>query len=275
MARFTNGVFSLINSLIMILGLVSIGASVYLRLHHSSSLCQKALQLPLFILGASLFVVSLLGLIGSCCEKTIWIKIYSFFNFLLIVGLLCFTIFAFLVTNKGAGKALSGMGYKEYRLGDYSNWLKNHFVNANNWDEIRSCLMDAHVCQTLVSTDPRVNQQVLDFYKTKLSPLQSGCCKPPTRCGFEYKNATFWIVPKSGVAVQDPDCTTWSNEQNKLCYDCNSCKGGFLFNIKKEWRMLAIVLIFITIFLIILYSLSCCAISSINRSHSKYSKFGP
>ncbi|KAJ6868662.1 hypothetical protein NC651_033674 [Populus alba x Populus x berolinensis] len=274
MARISNGVFTFINSLILILGLVSIGASAYLMMHHSSSLCQKALQLPLFLLGVSLFVVSLLGLIGSFCEQTFWIKIHSCFNFLLIVGLICFTVFAFIVTNKGAGKALSRIGYREYRLGDYSNWLKNHFVNQNNWDEIRSCLMDAHVCQTLdIHSD--VNQQVADFYKTKLSPVQSGCCKPPADCGFEYKNATFWIVPESGPAVQDSDCNTWSNNQNKHCYDCNSCKAGFLANIKKEWRILAIVLIFITVFLIIVYSLGCCAIRSIHQSHSKYSKFGP
>ncbi|KAG5222798.1 tetraspanin [Salix suchowensis] len=227
--------------------------------HHSSSLCQKALQLPLYILGVSLFVVSFLGLIGSCCEKTFWIKIYSCFNILLIVGLICFTIFTFVVTNKGAGKVLSKIGYREYRLGDYSNWLKNHFVNQKNWDQIRSCLIDAHVCHDIHSG---VNQQ-------------SGCCKPPTNCGFEYKNATFWIAPGSGPDVQDSDCTTWSNNQNKYCYDCNSCKGGFLATIKKEWRILAIVLIFVTIFLIILYSLSCCAIRSIHQSHSKYSKFGP
>ncbi|KAJ6875192.1 hypothetical protein NC652_034810 [Populus alba x Populus x berolinensis] len=176
MARISNGVFTFINSLILILGLVSIGASAYLMMHHSSSLCQKALQLPLFLLGVSLFVVSLLGLIGSLCEQTFWIKIHSCFNFLLIVGLICFTVFAFIVTNKGAGKALSRIGYREYRLGDYSNWLKNHFVNQNNWDEIRSCLMDAHVCQTLVIHSD-VNQQVADFYKTKLSPVQ---CKTLT-----------------------------------------------------------------------------------------------
>ncbi|KAJ6759696.1 TETRASPANIN-8 [Salix purpurea] len=169
MARISNGVFTVINSLILILGLVSIGASAYLMTHHSSSLCQKALQLPLFILGVSLFVVSLLGLIGSCCEKTFWIKIYSCLNFLLIVGIICFTIFTFVVTNKGAGKVLSKIGYREYRLGDYSNWLKNHFVNQKNWDQIRSCLIDAHVCHDIHSG---VNQQVADFYKAKLSPVQ-------------------------------------------------------------------------------------------------------
>uniref|UniRef100_A0A9I9DJC2 Uncharacterized protein n=1 Tax=Cucumis melo TaxID=3656 RepID=A0A9I9DJC2_CUCME len=59
--------------------------------------------------------------------------------FILILLLFVFTISAFTVTNKAAGKVLSNKGYKEYRLGDYSNWLQNRVRNNKDWDRIKNC----------------------------------------------------------------------------------------------------------------------------------------
>ena len=98
--------------------------------------------------------------------------------------------------------------------------------------------------------------------------LQFGCCKPPEYCGFTMKNATFWEVPKKGPAVNESDCMKWSNEQNKLCYDCNSCKGGVLSNIRDQWKRLttfnAVMLVIITS----IYVLGCYAIRN-NRSDAR------
>ncbi|KAA8542330.1 hypothetical protein F0562_023534 [Nyssa sinensis] len=182
--------------------------------------------------------------------------------FLLIAGLLCFTVFTVIVTNKGVGEAISGRGYKEYRLGDYSHWLQNYVINEKHWEKIKSCLIDAQVCKSLGEAR---HESAADFYKSSLSPTESGCCKPPTSCGFEYQNATFWTVPKSGPAVPDGDCKTWSNNQTVLCFDCQSCKAGVLANIKKEWRQLAIINAGILVFIIVVYSIGCCALRN-NRS---------
>lgn len=103
--------------------------------------------------------------------------------------------------------------------------------------------------------------------------LQSGCCKPPVECGFEFKNSTNWTVPKSGPAVPDSDCNTWSNQQNELCFNCNSCKAGFLGNIKQQWKNLLIFNICLIVFVIIVYSTGCCA-SRNNRISRKYNRYG-
>ena len=50
--------------------------------------------------------------------------------FLLILGLFILTIFTFAVTGKGGGEALPGKEYKEYRLGDYSKWLRKSVDNT-------------------------------------------------------------------------------------------------------------------------------------------------
>ncbi|KAK9278408.1 hypothetical protein L1049_027973 [Liquidambar formosana] len=269
MFRVSNIVIGILNFFTLILSIASLGGSVWFHFQGETE-CQRVLQNPLLVLGVFLFVVSLLGLFGSWCRVTVLMWLYLFVMFFFILGLICFTVFAIVITNKGVGKAISERGFKEYRLGDYSHWLQKYVVNEGNWVEIQSCLVDAKVCRSLGNGG--VHQKASDFYLTHLSPTQSGCCKPPTYCGFEFKNATYWTVPKSGPAVPDTDCTTWSNDQSKLCYDCKSCKGGVLANIKNEWRSLTILNVCIILFLIIVYTTGCCAYRN-NREDNKYNRY--
>jgi len=106
-------------------------------------------------LGVLLLVLSLTGLAGALCLASclLWL-------FLLILLLFAFTVFAFVVTNRGAGWVVSGRGYKEYRLGDYSTWMQRRVEDSQNWAKIRSCLQDGEVCQKLAgssstATSPR------------------------------------------------------------------------------------------------------------------------
>ncbi|MQM22401.1 hypothetical protein Taro_055452 [Colocasia esculenta] len=97
----------------------------------------------------------------------------------------------------------------------------------------------------------------------KISP--SGCCKPPTECNLSYEGPTKW----SGTSnSSNPDCTTWKNDQTLLCYDCQSCKAGVLANLKKDWKKVAAVNIVFLIFLIIVYSVGCCAFRNSRRDNS-------
>ncbi|KAJ8563171.1 hypothetical protein K7X08_031623 [Anisodus acutangulus] len=93
----------------------------------------------------------------------------------------------------------------------------------------------------------------------------SSCCKPPTYCGFEFTNATYWTMPKAGPAVPDSDCKTWSNSQNELCFNCQSCKASHIETIQKNWNKMALFNFCIFVFIIIIYSVGCCALRN-NRS---------
>ncbi|KAF8400445.1 hypothetical protein HHK36_013743 [Tetracentron sinense] len=264
MFKVSNNLIGILNLVTFLLSIPILGGGIWLS-HRASTDCEKFLEKPIIALGVFLLVVSLAGLIGACCRVSWLLWAYLLVMFLLIVLLFCFTIFAFVVTNKGAGEVASGRGYKEYRLGDYSNWLQNRVNSNKNWNKIRSCLQDGKVCKSLADD---ANNGFEDFYKKHLSPIQSGCCKPPSDCGFTYMSATVWTKP-ANVTSTNPDCTTWDNDAKALCFDCKSCKAGVLDNLKRDWKKVAVVNIIFLIFLVVVYSIGCCAFRN-NRDDNGY-----
>lgn len=269
MVRFSNNVVGILNFITFVLSIPILGAGIWLA-NRASTDCEKFLEKPVIVIGVFLMLVSIAGLIGACCRVSWLLWVYLLAMFLLIILLFCFTVFAFVVTNKGVGEVVSNRGYKEYRLGDYSHWLQKRVENTANWKNIRSCIMDAKVCQSLA--DDSKSKAAATFFQENLSPIQSGCCKPPTSCGFNYVTPIYWTGTAN--ATSNADCMTWSNNVTQLCYDCNSCKAGVLANLKHDWRKVAAVNIVMLIFLIIVYSIGCCAFRN-NRHDNSYGKGYP
>ncbi|GLJ14765.1 hypothetical protein SUGI_0239470 [Cryptomeria japonica] len=256
MVRFSNSIVGLLNLVTFVLSIPILGGGIWLATKADTD-CEKFLQWPMIATGGFLLIVSLVGFVGACCRVTWLLWLYSAVMFLLILLLFCFTVFAFVITNKGAGRVVSGRGYKEYQLGDYSNWLQNRVNKSSNWNKIKSCLQDAKVCKSLA--DDSANEAAEQFYKRNLSPTQSGCCKPPASCNFVYGNATYWTPSTTSSTTTDTDCNKWSNVQDQLCYNCDSCKAGVIANLKHDWHKIAILNIVVLIALIVVYSIGCCA----------------
>ncbi|XP_062164005.1 tetraspanin-8-like [Alnus glutinosa] len=265
MFRVSNNLVGLLNLLTFVLSIPILAGGIWLS-HQANSECERWLEKPVIVLGVFLMVVSLAGLVGACCKVSWLLWFYLLVMFLLILLLTVFTIFAFAVTNKGAGQVVSGRGYKEYRLGDYSNWLQKRVNNNKNWNKIKSCLHDSKVCSNFANK--YVNISAGEFYTEHLSALQSGCCKPPNDCDFTYVNATEWTKP-AVVNSTNPDCNTWDNASADLCYSCESCKAGLLDNIKSNWKKVAVLNVIFLVFLIIVYSVGCCAFRN-NRKDNAY-----
>lgn len=268
MVRLSNNLVGILNFLTFLVSIPILGAGIWLS-NRASTDCEKFLEKPVIALGVFLMIVSLAGLIGACCRVNWLLWLYLVVMFLLILLLFCFTIFAFVVTNKGAGEALSGKGYKEYRLGDYSNWLQKRVSNTKNWNRIRSCLYDGKVCQSLADANTSTASQ---FFAEHLSPIQSGCCKPSNDCNFTYVSPTVWTKPADNTTYANPDCNTWNNDPTKLCYDCQSCKAGVLDNIKSDWKKVAVVNVVFLIVIIVIYSIGCCAFRN-NKEDYAYPRY--
>ena len=103
-----------------------------------------------------------------------------------------------------------------------------------------------------------------NFFFFFIWSVQSGCCKPPTECGYVYVNETVWTTG-NGMVGSNSDCYSWSNDQGQLCYSCNSCKAGVLASLKKSWRKVSVINIVILIILVIVYVVACAAFRNNRR----------
>ncbi|CAK9140292.1 unnamed protein product [Ilex paraguariensis] len=267
MVRLSNNLVGILNILTFLLSIPILAGGIWLS-RQANTECERFLEKPVIALGVFLMVVSLAGIIGACCRVSWLLWFYLLVMFLLIVLLFCFTIFAFVVTNKGAGEVVSERGYKEYRLGDYSNWLQKRVNSQKNWNRIKSCLQDSKVCRSLI--DDGSNTPAETFYKEHLSALQSGCCKPLDDCNFTYVTPTNWT--KTAKGSTNPDCVAWDSDPSILCYNCQSCKAGLLDNIKSDWKKVAVLNFIFLVFLIVVYSIGCCAFRN-NREDNAWKRY--
>ncbi|KAL1566403.1 tetraspanin-8-like [Salvia divinorum] len=256
MVRASNGMIIALNVATMAVALSAMGFSLWFHVRDGSQ-CQRILKTPLLVVGVALLVVAAAGLVGAITGSSPVMWAYLFMLLGLIVSLVVFTIFTVMVTNRGVGRAVSGQGVGDHRLGNYSKWLQRYVVNARNWDEIKSCMIDAGVCKLAA------NVKTGDIY----NPIVSGCCKPPGYCGMERRNASYWVMPKKrGAAASEPDCKAWSNKAEEMCYGCDACKKAVLRNIRREWKMVALINMGIIVVVTVVYSIGCCALRN-NRFH--------
>lgn len=219
MARLSHGLLGALNLVTLLLSLPVLCAGVYFLMRAATE-CERALQIPVIAFGCALLLLSLVGLAGACGRRgaaTPFLWVYVAFMFLLVVAVFAFTLFAFVVTNWGAGSAVSGRGYKEYRLGDYSGWLQARIAEPETWRRVESCLSQARVCSG--GLRGAVGQDAMKFYRQHLSPIQVQCdqlinrlaCRPETTANtttreFSYVlacNGAVWLLQAAGV-VQVP-----------------------------------------------------------------------
>ncbi|XP_071689248.1 tetraspanin-15-like [Rutidosis leptorrhynchoides] len=132
-------------------------------------------------------------------------------------------------------------------------WLKVMVNNDNNWNAIESCIYNSRTCQDMAIQASIVTSD--DFPRRHLSPIQSGCCIPPSICDMKYVNTTYWErkiqVSTSLNEPYDIDCDSWQNSVTKLCYRCYTCKKGFITTLKRKWYWLGVFLVVVTVLLIV------------------------
>lgn len=248
----SNSIIALLNFFAILCSFPIIGAGIWLASKPDNA-CIHVFRWPIVILGVLVLLVALAGFVGAFWNRQGLLAFHLFCMVVLIVVLLVVLILSFVVTRKDGSYMVPGRAYKEYRLDGFSDWLRNRVTSSGNWAKIRTCLADSDVCTKLGQSYGTADQ----FFSAHISPLQSGCCKPPTVCGFSYVNPTFWVNPTNQVA--DTDCYVWNNDQTQLCYSCNACKAGLLGNLRKEWRKANVILIVSVVVLIWVYIIGCSA----------------
>eukprot|EP00245_Coleochaete_scutata_P004125 TRINITY_DN16387_c0_g1_i1.p1 TRINITY_DN16387_c0_g1~~TRINITY_DN16387_c0_g1_i1.p1 ORF type:complete len:284 (-),score=40.08 TRINITY_DN16387_c0_g1_i1:763-1614(-) len=247
----SNAIITYLNAFTMVLALPIIAVGIWLTTQTGSE-CAKFLQAPVLFIGVFILFISFIGYFGSHLRITFLLWVYLFTMAMLIILLAAFTIFTFLVTLPGKGHTVQGQAFKEYRLKDYSPWLSERFNQTSTWNSIKSCTLKEGYCKRL-DHEYKTREE---YFNGKLSPLESGCCKPPAECGFTSENATVWSAPRA-MGANNSDCYIYTND--KFCEDCSSCKGGFVSFIQKEWRIAFVVQLTVLIALLVIYCTGCCA----------------
>ncbi|TKY60601.1 Tetraspanin-10 protein [Spatholobus suberectus] len=222
-----------INFLTMLLAIVVIIFGVWMSTHHDG--CRKSLTLPVIGLGAVIFLISVVGFLGALKNISILLWVYLIMLFFVLVGILVFTVLVFIVTNNGSGHSVTGLRYKEYQLQDFSSWFLKELNNSHNWEKLKVCLVKSEDCNNLSKKYKTLNQ----YKSAKLTPIEAGCCRPPSQCGYPAVNASYYDLTFHPVSPNN-DCTRYKNSRAIKCYDCDSCKAGVAQYMKTEWRVVAI-----------------------------------
>ncbi|XP_014507715.1 tetraspanin-10 isoform X1 [Vigna radiata var. radiata] len=251
-----------INFLTMLLAIVVIIFGVWMSTHHDG--CRKSLTLPVIGLGAVIFLISVVGFLGALKDISILLWVYLITLFIVLVGILVFTVLVFIVTNNGSGHSVTGLRYKEYQLQDFSSWFLKELNNSHNWERLKVCLVKSEDCNNLSKKYKTLKQ----YKSAKLTPIEAGCCRPPSQCGYPAANASYYDLTFHPVSPNN-DCKRYKNSRAIKCYDCDSCKAGVAQYMKTEWRVVAIFNVVLFVVLSIVYFVGCCARRNAARRHSK------
>ncbi|QCE13981.1 Tetraspanin/Peripherin [Vigna unguiculata] len=259
MFRINNTFVGILHTLPLFLGLAAMGVSAYIRVHGD---CQNVLKYPLLFSGLFVSVVSALGLVGALCRVNAALYLYLIATFFVILAFASFTLVALVVVTKGnAPHHASRVGFT---VRDFSPWLRHYVSDDHNWDDTKRCFAQARICHGLA-----VDAHNVSLVFKHSTTTQFGCCKPPEQCRFKL-NGTLWEAPKAGAAAEESDCRSWSNREEKMCFDCDSCKGGVLAGVRKQWRDMSIVNACVVLLLTIIYVFACYAIRNNRLEYSKY-----
>ncbi|CAB4279871.1 unnamed protein product [Prunus armeniaca] len=241
-----------INFLTMLLAIAVVVFGVWMSTHHDN--CRRSLTLPVIGIGAVIFFVSIIGFLGALKNSSILLWIYLILLCFISVGVLVFTVLAFIVTNNGSGHSVAGLRYKEYQLHDYSPWFVKQLNNTRNWKHLQSCLVKSDDCKKLYKKYKTLKQYKL----AKLTPIEAGCCRPPSECGYPAVNASYYDMSFHPVS-SNKDCKLYKNARDIKCYNCDSCKAGVAQYMKTEWRVVAIFNVALFVVLSMIYFVGCCA----------------
>lgn len=163
----SNNVIGVINFIAMLLSIPIIGAGIWLATEPDNS-CVKFIQWPVIILGILILVVALAGFVGGFWRIPSLLIFYLIAMLILIILLACLVVFIYMVTVRGSGHSEPSRAYLEYRLDDFSGFLRRRVRSSYKWDRIRSCLSSTSMCAEL-NQSYRMAQ---DFFDAHITPLQ-------------------------------------------------------------------------------------------------------
>lgn len=262
--HLSNTLIGYLNLATLLASIPIIGAGLWLAHASSSSpssstTCQSALQTPLIAIGFVSLLTSLPGFIGARYHVAWALRLYLALLLLLVLSLLGATAFGLAVTAGGGGTPVPGRPYREYRLRDYSPWMRRQVETDKLWRPALACVVGSGACPRMAAWTP------MDYMEHDLTPVQSGCCKPPTACTYGT-GSNGGSLQQTQVQVQEADCYRWGNDPGVLCYGCESCRAGVLEQLRRHCHGLTLLNAALLLVLIVVCAVGCCAFRNARRT---------
>ncbi|KAL2621468.1 hypothetical protein R1flu_001673 [Riccia fluitans] len=163
--------------------------------------------------------------------------------FFLLVGLALFTAFAFVVTNEGAGRAVSGLRSIIGKTGNIckiASWIR---ITAKKWQGVTTCkfpminityynltsrYISSAVAIFIPTTGSNGTNTTSYHVTTQIAATVNLVAAPIPQLKASYDMS---IDDNSIEAYQSPyrkydntDCITYENDPTTMCFMCNSCK---------------------------------------------------
>ncbi|KAK7839957.1 tetraspanin-2 [Quercus suber] len=128
----SNNITATLNFIAFLASIPIIASGIWLASKPDNE-CTHYFRWPVVILGFLILLVSLAGFVGAYRNKQGLLAFYLICMAILIALLLILLVFAFTVTRPDGSYSVPGRGYKEYRIDGFSQWLRDHVTNSDNW----------------------------------------------------------------------------------------------------------------------------------------------
>ena len=159
----------------------------------------------------------------------------------------------------------------------------NNEISSSSWEPYSYGELvdnrDGHVYKTIKIGEQTWMAENLNFEYHNIKAfnpaqiLPSLCYNSRDSCA-KYGRLYSWSTAMDSATIygkSGQNCGIWSNDQSVLCFNCNSCKAGLLDNLKSDWKKIAVLNIVFLVFLIIVYSVGCCAFRNNRRDNAYFS----
>lgn len=149
----------------------------------SNKQCYKNSSKTIFGFSAFLLIMSLIGLMASCCKSRSLQTTYVWLMVVTTIVAITFSIFMFLTLPNESANATYQKTQNGNWLNGFSPFLRSILVNDKDWYRAKTCLIDKELCQLFKNHSASSPWNYL-YYLQVISDLTSFFS---SRCLFEIQ----------------------------------------------------------------------------------------
>ncbi|GJN19811.1 hypothetical protein PR202_gb07121 [Eleusine coracana subsp. coracana] len=131
----------------------------------------------------------------------------------------------------------------------YASNCISRLNDTKKWTRLRSCLVKSDDCNNMSKRYKSLKQYKL----ADLTPMESGCCRPPVECGYPAVNVSYFDLSYHPVST-NVDCKLFKTHallgaMTAILANFGS-RAGVAQYMKEEWRVVAIFNVILFVILV-------------------------